>query len=61
MKHLSSKGLESQQDPHAWLNVENGILYAQNARDALIQADPEHKEDYEKNAEIYIKTSNASR
>lgn len=48
VKHLSSKGLESQQDPHAWLNVENGIIYAQNARDALIQADPEHKEDYEK-------------
>ncbi|MBU8696225.1 metal ABC transporter substrate-binding protein [Bacillus pumilus] len=55
VKHLSSKGLESQQDPHAWLNVENGILYAKNARDALIKADPEHQEDYEKNAEVYIK------
>ncbi|MGE6630067.1 metal ABC transporter solute-binding protein, Zn/Mn family [Bacillus sp. NPDC077027] len=54
VKHLSSKGLESQQDPHAWLNVENGIIYAKNARDALIKADPSHKEEYEKNAKAYI-------
>ncbi|MFJ5964568.1 metal ABC transporter solute-binding protein, Zn/Mn family [Bacillus sp. NPDC093026] len=55
VKHLSSEGLESQQDPHAWLNVENGIIYAKNARDALIKADPAHKEDYKKNAAAYIK------
>lgn len=56
VKHLSSKGLESQQDPHAWLNVENGILYAKNARDALIKADPEHQEDYEKMQKSILKS-----
>ena len=40
-----------------WLDPfaqQNGIQYAKNARDALIKNDPDHKEDYEKNAEAYI-------
>lgn len=52
--HLESKGLEKQYDPHAWLNIENGIKYVENIRDALIKEDPDNKEYYTKNAEKYM-------
>jgi iron/zinc/copper transport system substrate-binding protein len=54
-KHLTSEGKKGQEDPHAWLDVRNGIKYAENARDALIKIDPEHKDVYEKNTDAYIK------
>jgi manganese transport system substrate-binding protein len=54
-KHLTSEENKGQEDPHAWLDIRNGIKYAENARDALIQVDPEHKDIYEKNATAYIK------
>ncbi|WP_330948865.1 metal ABC transporter substrate-binding protein [Virgibacillus sp. MG-45] len=54
-QYLTSGGHEGEEDPHAWLDVQNGITYAENARDALIQVDPDHKADYEKNAAEYIK------
>ena len=53
-KHLTSKENKGQEDPHAWLDIRNGIKYAENARDALIKIDPEHKDVYEKNAKAYI-------
>ena len=51
---LTTEGKEGEEDPHAWLNVQNGIKYAENARDAFIKIDPEHAEEYEGNAETYI-------
>ncbi|NPC94161.1 metal ABC transporter substrate-binding protein [Bacillus sp. WMMC1349] len=53
-KHLTSEGKETEEDPHAWLDIQNGIQYAKNARDALIKQDPDHKADYEKNTQAYI-------
>ncbi|HEY0827409.1 MAG TPA: metal ABC transporter substrate-binding protein [Bacilli bacterium] len=52
---LESKGLENQMDPHAWLDITNGIKYAENIREALIEVDPDNASKYRDNADNYIK------
>ncbi len=51
---LSSAEHKNEEDPHAWLDVRNGIKYVENIREALKNNDPTHADDYDKNAENYI-------
>lgn len=47
-------GNSSQQDPHAWLDISNGIRYISEITRVMSGKDPENKEAYEKNAAAYI-------
>lgn len=40
-----------QYDPHLWLSLKGAEMEAQNIRDGLIQADPDHAEDYRTNCD----------
>ncbi|MGK0605151.1 metal ABC transporter substrate-binding protein [uncultured Enterococcus sp.] len=51
--HLS--GNSTQEDPHAWLDISNGILYVKQIQNVLSEKDPKNKETYKENAETYIK------
>jgi ABC-type Zn uptake system ZnuABC Zn-binding protein ZnuA len=41
-------------DPHIWHDPNNGVVIAENVRDALVEADPAHAEVYQANADSYI-------
>ena len=40
-------------DPHVWLSPENAKKELENIKNALVEVDPEHKDDYEANYEKY--------
>ena len=44
---------QGQYDPHVWLSPQNAKVEMANIRDALIAADPDGKDVYEKNYETY--------
>lgn len=41
-------------DPHIWFNVKLWMSATETIRDALTELDPDHKADYQKNAENYL-------
>lgn len=51
--YLTSKGQESEQDPHAWLDIENGIRYVDNIEKILSEKDSKNKNNYNRNASEY--------
>ncbi|MFC5987461.1 metal ABC transporter solute-binding protein, Zn/Mn family [Marinicrinis lubricantis] len=43
-----------QYDPHVWFDVSHWMTVTETIRDELMKIDPDHSEDYEKNAEAYL-------
>ena len=52
--YLEGAKEKGKEDPHAWLNIENGVIYAKNIAKQLIAKDPEHKDTYQKNLDKYV-------
>ena len=44
---------EGKPNPHAWMALENALIYVDNIRDAFVEHDPGNAETYEANAETY--------
>ena len=40
-------------NPHAWMGLENALIYVENIRKAFVQYDPANTEIYNKNAAVY--------
>lgn len=51
--YLEGAAAAGKEDPHAWLNIENGILYAQNIYRTLKEKDPENQAIYEERFTAY--------
>ncbi|MEL6124402.1 MAG: zinc ABC transporter substrate-binding protein, partial [Bacteroidota bacterium] len=50
---LSSSTYANSADPHAWMDASNGILYATNIANALIELDPLEEDSYLRNLSAY--------
>ncbi|MCM3711322.1 metal ABC transporter solute-binding protein, Zn/Mn family [Sporosarcina luteola] len=51
----TADGKDEEINPHAFLDPIVGIQMVENARDALSEIDPDHKDSYEKNADALLK------
>lgn len=51
--YLEGENEAGKEDPHAWLDLSNGIIYCQNIADKLITKDPDHQNYYQKNLKAY--------
>lgn len=56
--YLTEKGKETQEDPHAWLDVQNAIKYVDIITKRVIEKDPDNKEFYLNNQSEYVKKLN---
>lgn len=52
--YLEGKSEKGKEDPHAWLSLENGVIYAKNIAKQLIAKDPKNRDAYEKNRDAYV-------
>ncbi|EHJ57453.1 metal ABC transporter substrate-binding lipoprotein [Streptococcus urinalis FB127-CNA-2] len=52
--YLEGQSGKGKEDPHAWLNLENGMIYAKNIEKQLSRKDPKNKAFYHKKAKAYI-------
>lgn len=51
---ISSSKYKDSYDPHAWMDVKNGMVYARNIKDALVRLVPDKSEIFKSNFEKYI-------
>lgn len=52
--YLEGVGEGGKEDPHAWLNLENGIIFAKNIEKHLSEKDPKNAEFYRENLDDYV-------
>jgi len=50
---IAEGAYEGQSNPHAWMGVDNAMVYVDNIRDALIAQDPDNEAVYRENAKAY--------
>ncbi|ESR26819.1 metal ABC transporter substrate-binding protein [Lutibaculum baratangense] len=50
---IAAGAYEGQSNPHAWMGLDNAMVYVDNIAAALAGQDPEHAQTYEANAEAY--------
>ncbi|MBX2876290.1 MAG: zinc ABC transporter substrate-binding protein [Saprospiraceae bacterium] len=50
---ISSEKYQNSSDPHAWMDAKNGLIYIENIKNALIELDPDHEQEYTFNYELY--------
>ncbi len=51
----TSQIYKNSSDPHCWMDASNGLIYIKNILDALIELDPQNKEQYTSNYNNYKK------
>lgn len=52
--YLEGKGNDGKEDPHAWLDLENGMTYVKNITKRLSEKDPENQGFYQANEQAYL-------
>lgn len=52
--YLEGQNEKGKEDPHAWLNLENGIIYAKNIEKQLSAKDPDNQAFYQENLTKYV-------
>ncbi|MDC0604781.1 metal ABC transporter substrate-binding protein [Amylibacter sp.] len=50
---ISSGNYQGKPNPHAWMGLDNAIIYIDNIRDAFVDHDPKNAHTYNKNAKSY--------
>ena len=50
---IAEGAYEGLANPHAWMGLDNAMVYVDNIRDALVKHDPDDAETYKANAEAY--------
>lgn len=53
-QHLTTEGQEGEEDPHAWLDISNGIKYCENMAQIFSDHDSNNAEEYTANCDTYI-------